>query len=439
MNTGIKYHKYKVDKKILDNNYDLPIALLSNDIAYDKISHNYREFLHGVEGSIGFLRGFNELRSNAINQAVTIHQKYFSDPNKTAFDINIFVDHARRVSRIQYWKTKDYLSQQLNSPSLYGDNEELVPYIIGNKEGLEVHHLHRIKSFVHDNMSLDDVLKATDPKYQVAMTGKGHRGGEKIGHDGHTGNDPKINDPFELEASIPNEYYKSLEGKREELINFDLADTGLYVGGVSILLLATLLKQKNSGNLIHNQITLNRLEKSFIKLSVFGLGISSREGFRNVTQESSFIQQRLFELRDDFLILNTTKFNIFGDNFIDSIGNIDQFADALSIAPLSIVIQGGRLFEDYRNRGYIDKEIAIKHGKQAITQTVIFGGGKYALTMFMDPTGATITLVVFYAGLNLLSSNMELRKQNRIREEDETQLLEYINKQLKKMENSEKN
>ncbi len=426
---GVKnYYLNKRRKKILNRELDLPISILSNDIAYNHISSDFRSFLHGNNSYDGFLNGFNEIRKSNIERAYNLYQENYS---KEFIDPEKLVESIRSSSRYYYWKTKDYISKNLKEPQVIGQESMKVPYEVGETTGIQVHHLNRLKSFINNDgiASLKDAMNAVDAKYQVAMTDEAHLRDPNIGHAGNFSNNPKINNPFDIPDSIPNDYYRVLKEKRADLIEIDLNEGGLYTGVVSLLILMTLNKSQKSNNALIRKL---QNEKIFLRLSAIGFGVTTRESLRDIIHDSKLVQESLFELRDIMILANNKYSSLFSDELLATVADIDLLADSASIAGFSIVFQLFQAHEQYRKTGSIDY---IDQGSQMVGKTVIIGGGKYLLTAAgTDPTGASLIIAVVYIGGNFLYRSHRAKFYIRIEGQKRISTRDYINNQIDSIE-----
>lgn len=426
---GVKnYYLKKRGKKILDRELDLPISILSNDIAYNHISSDYRSFLHGNKSSDGFLDGFNQIRKSNIERAYNLYQENYS---KEFIDPEKLVESIRSSSRYHYYKTKDFISKNLKEPKVIGEEGTNVPYEVGETTGIQVHHLKRLKSFVNDDglTSLKDAMNAVDAKYQVAMTDKGHLRDPDIGHAGNFSNNPKIEDPYDIKDSIPNEYYRVLEEKRVESINVDFSEGGLYTGVASLIILMALNKSQKSNNVLIRKL---QNEKLYLRLSAIGFGVTTRESLRDIIQDSKLVQESLFELRDIMILANNKYNSLFSDELLGTVADIDLLADSASIVGFSIVFQLFHAHEQHRKTGSIDY---IDQGSQLVGKTLIIGGGKYLLTAAgTDPTGASLIIAVVYIGGNFFYRSHRAKFFIRIEDQKKISTRNYINKQIDSIE-----
>ncbi|MEO9887042.1 MAG: hypothetical protein ABJR05_14615 [Balneola sp.] len=378
-----RYCNRRKEGEILNKSYDFPIVALSLDVSYGVASKEYKNFLYG-KNDIGFFNQFTDIRKGALKRAF----KFFKE-NPDAPINKSLKEKIRSISRDEYWKVKDFLSSKLKSPQVFGDNEELKNYVLGDRKGLEVNHLIPLKDIQEVGLSLENAYSAIDPKNQVAMTKIGHFSGKNYGHAGNYNNSPNISDPYDVPSSITNDYKQALSEKREELINIDLFQVGFSVGIVSLLIAQYL---QNSKHIYHfqryNLSTQDVLEKS--SLLFFTMG--TREVIRESLQNSEHVHEFLFDIRDSLIKRNIK--NGTDSPLADYIGDIDALSDALSIMGGGTFYKGIKHIKMYKNRGYINKSDIFGD----TLEIGIIGGGKYALGAYMDPTGASFVVVSIYFG-----------------------------------------
>jgi len=423
-----KYFQKNIAKKILHKDGDYLTAILVNDITYGIATSDYRDFLYNNDGATGegFRDAFYGFRKSSIDKSIDLYEQIRVDTDLIFSDREVLKKVKKSIrdrNRQAYWEHKDYLAEHTENVAFLDDNERPVNYIIGERKGLEVHHLKTLKDYVNDEMTLGELLKVSDPKYSVAMTLKGHREGKNIGHAGSNHNSPPIGDPYDPKLpSIPNEYYLVLKEKRDELINFNIDNVSLNVGLISGSLMLGTHALKKKGLL--QQITKYKVQKGLFKVTTASFAISSREYSRDFFLESATLQKVLFESRDSLI-----QGSFLSDSISVSFGDIDIFADSLSYMPFGFVIQAGRFGEDVYTNGFT-KQIASKHGKQLLIKTAAFSGGKLILGSFMDPTGASFIIVVSYVGVSYLIQRDKNNQQRIVIEIQRDRTRYYIQKEL---------
>lgn len=371
------------ERNVLNKAYDFPIMAFSLDAAYGVASKEYRDFLYGANDN-GFLYQFSDIRQGALSRALRFYKENAGTPVSDDLKSNI-----RRISREEYWKAKDFLASKLGSSKVYGDTEELINYTIGKREGLEVNHLKTLKSIEQSGLTKEDTFSALDPKFQVAMTKKGHFSGENYGHAGNTKNSPKVSDPYDVPSSIPDDYQNVLKEKREELIDVELSETGIVVGLMGALTVTYL----NFKKLDYSYQKFNLSTKKIAETSsLFGFGIGIRETLRDLTLNSEMVNKSLFEIRDMLLKRNIEQQSDI--SYLDHIADIDALADAASLAGTGIIFKGYNRIKSYNQHGYLNQHDIYRD----FIEVGAISGGKYALATFMDPTGATLVVVGLYIG-----------------------------------------
>jgi hypothetical protein len=378
-----RYCNRKKEGEILNKSYDFPIVALSLDISYGVVSKDYKNFMYG-KNDIGFFNQFSDIRQGTLTRALRFYKENAGAPISDKLKSSI-----RRISREEYWKAKDFFASKLGSPKVLGDREELINYTIGMRNGLDVNHLKTLKSIEQSGLTKEDAFSSLDPKYQIAMTKKGHFSGENYGHAGNTKNSPRVSDPHDVPASIPNDYKDVLKEKRDELIDIELSETGMVVGLLGALT-ATYL---NSKKLDYSYQKFNLSTKKIAETSFqLGFGIVTRETLREFTLNSDVVNKFVFEFRE--MLLKRSIERQSDISYLDHFADIDVLADAASLAGTGIIFKGYNKFKSYNQTGYINRHDICGD----FIEVGAIAGGKYALAAYMDPTGASLVVVCLYIG-----------------------------------------
>jgi len=423
-----KYFRKNVGKRFIKEEFDVIGALLISEHFYQKYSSDYRDFLYGGNSfsteNEGFLGDFFHLKKSVIDKSKNLLDRIDDGQYHSEEEI---IKSIRGLSRREFWKQKKYLADHSKNVGYYNDDEEIVQFDPEEDIELHVHHLNPLKTFVNDELSLSVILRYSDPKNHIAMTPKAHLEGKNLGHGGNTKAELSEVDPYEESlASIPNDYYMVLKEKREELITNNINTESSIIGGVSFLLLSAVILIKKENNLL-DQLNHRRIVIGLRTISFGSVAILSRDQSRDYLLDSQLLQSKLFKFRD--ATLTNTSLN---DQIVARLGDIDLISDSLSLGVLGAVVQSGKLIEDGYFNGF-NSTMLKGHGTQISKKVVIFGGGKYVLSIFMDPTGASVGIVLIYGSFQLYEAHRRKNTNILIEDIERGRTQYYIRREIERL------